>query len=134
MDDDELLLDDHSVNKSYAENVNQRSIESIHEWFLWSYLNILCGGFIATGCSFRTLRFTQQHNYSEAWSYLNIFFCGVTPGFIAIGCSLRTLRFKQQQNYQKAYKWSYITLFVNCITTLNALAYIGYLILQYQNI
>ncbi|CAF3646240.1 unnamed protein product [Adineta steineri] len=103
MDDDELLLDDHNVNKSRLENVNQKSIESIHEWFIWSYLNVLCGGIIL--------------------------------GFIAIGCSLRTNKFKQQQNYLKARKWSYVTLFVNCIPILSTLAYIGYLIFsQYRNI
>ncbi|CAF4213164.1 unnamed protein product, partial [Adineta steineri] len=43
MDDDELLLDDHNVSEPCVEDVNQQSIESLREWFLWSYLNVLFG-------------------------------------------------------------------------------------------
>ncbi|CAF4232608.1 unnamed protein product [Adineta steineri] len=99
MDDDELLLDDHNVNESCVEDVNQQSIESLREWFLWSYLNVLFGSVIL--------------------------------GLIAIGCSFRTHKFKQRKNYSKAYKWSYVTLFVNCTATLSGSVLIGYLIFTY---
>ncbi|CAF1403751.1 unnamed protein product [Adineta steineri] len=92
----------HNVNESCVEDVNQRSIESVPEWLIWSYLNV--------------------------------FFGVIFIGLIAIGCSIRTHKFKQQQNYLKACKWSYITLFINCIGTLSGLAFTGYLIFRYPNI
>ena len=77
MDDDDALLDDHNVVESSDQHDNnEKSIESISEWFIWSYLNVIIGGVIlgviAIGCSFRTHKFKQRQNYSKAnkWSYV----------------------------------------------------------------
>lgn len=72
-DDDDVLLENHDI----IELSNDiKSIESIREWFFWSYLNVLIGalilGLIAIGCSLRTNKFKQQKKYSKAkkWSYV----------------------------------------------------------------
>ncbi|UJR38483.1 hypothetical protein I4U23_031151 [Adineta vaga] len=78
MDDDDPLLDDHSVAEIPEENIDHKSIESLHEWMVWSYLNVLVGGVIlgivAIGCSFRTHKFKQRQNYPKAckWSYVTL--------------------------------------------------------------
>ncbi|CAF1114325.1 unnamed protein product [Adineta ricciae] len=78
MNDDDPLLTDHDVVEQSEENTNTKSIESLHEWIIWSYLNVLIGGVIlgviAIGCSFRTHKFKRRQNYSKAlkWSYVTL--------------------------------------------------------------
>jgi uncharacterized membrane protein YdcZ (DUF606 family) len=75
-DDDDLLLDNHDIIEPLNEHNDHKSIESIEEWFIWSYLNVLIGlvilGLIAIACSVRTNKFKEQKNYSKAkkWSYI----------------------------------------------------------------
>jgi uncharacterized membrane protein YbhN (UPF0104 family) len=75
-DDDDRLLDDHDVIEPLNEHNDHKSIESIEEWFIWSYLNVIMGaaifGLIAIACSFRTNKFKQRENYSKAnkWSHI----------------------------------------------------------------
>lgn len=74
--DDDALLENHDVIEPLN---NRKSIESIREWFFWSYLNVLIGalifGLIAIGCSLRTNKFKKRNNYSKAkkWSYTTLF-------------------------------------------------------------
>src|SRR4051812_16276261 len=73
-DDDDRLLDNHEVIERPNEGDDHKSIDSLKEWFIWSYLNVLIGGIIlgiiAIGCSLRTNQFKQRSNYSKArkWS------------------------------------------------------------------
>jgi len=75
-DDDDLLLDNHDVIEPSNEHNDHKSIESVREWFIWSYLNVLMGGvilgLIAIACSLRTNKFKERQNYLKAkkWSYV----------------------------------------------------------------
>jgi H+/Cl- antiporter ClcA len=75
-DDDDLLLDKHNVIEPSNEHNDHKSIESVREWFIWSYLNVLMGGvilgLIAIACSLRTNKFKERQNYLKAkkWSYV----------------------------------------------------------------
>jgi H+/Cl- antiporter ClcA len=86
-DDDDPLLNDHNVIEPSNENNQIKSIESLREWFIWSYLNVIIGGvifgLIAVGCSLRTNKFKERRNYSKAnkWSYVTLIVnCIVTLG------------------------------------------------------
>ena len=78
-DDDDRLLDDHNTIEASNERINDKSIDLVNEWFIWSYLNVLIGGvifgLIAIGCSFRTNKFKRRLNYSKAkkWSDVTFF-------------------------------------------------------------
>jgi len=84
MDDDDLLLDNHDVIEPLNEHNNQKSVESLREWFIWSYLNVIIGvgvfGLIAIGCSFRTNKFKRRQNYTKAkkWSYVTLIVNSIT--------------------------------------------------------
>ena len=77
-DDDDRLLVDHEVVERLDEDENPRSIDSLQEWFIWSYLNVLVGGVIlglfAIGCSLRTYKFKKRCNYSKAQKWSRITF------------------------------------------------------------
>ncbi|CAF0872964.1 unnamed protein product [Rotaria sp. Silwood1] len=78
MDDDSPLLDDHDIVEPLHERNGNKSIESLREWFIWSYLNVILGsvilGIIAIGCSLRTNKFKERKNYEKAkkWSYITL--------------------------------------------------------------
>ncbi|CAF4467094.1 unnamed protein product [Rotaria sp. Silwood2] len=78
MDDDSPLLDNHDIIESSNERNGHKSIESLREWFIWSYLNIIFGsvilGIIAIGCSLRTDKFKGRQDYAKArkWSYITL--------------------------------------------------------------
>ena len=75
-DNDDPLLDNHQIIVVSDESNSHQSIDSLQEWFFWSYLNVLIGGVIlgviAIGCSLRTHKFKRRQNYSKAnkWSYV----------------------------------------------------------------
>ncbi|CAF0879459.1 unnamed protein product [Rotaria sordida] len=78
MDDDSPLLDNHDIIEPLNERNDPKSIESLREWFIWSYLNVIFGlvilGVIAIGCSLRTNKFKGRQNYEKArkWSYTTL--------------------------------------------------------------
>lgn len=110
MDDDDPLLDDHNVIEfsSSNENIDQNSIESIREWLIWSYLNVIFGtvilGIIAIGCSFRTHKFKRRQNYKKAykWSHVTfaVNFIATLSGLTIFGY-LIFLYFRNISNEQK---------------------------------
>ncbi|CAF0722136.1 unnamed protein product [Didymodactylos carnosus] len=89
-DEDTKLL---SLRNDYLENVNNSSlspqsltqtldgqtlisIQNIHEWFPWSYMNVLFGGVllgvISILCSFCVHKYKNKNNYKCAKRWSNI--------------------------------------------------------------
>jgi len=115
MDDDDPLLDNHDVVQSSSENIDQKSIESLRDWLIWSYLNVIIGavifGVIAIGCSFRTNKFKRRQNYKKAykWSYVTLVvnligtLCGLTIFGYLIFLYFRSISNEQKNFMEKKF-------------------------------
>lgn len=105
-DDDDRLLDNHQVIAHSYEDVNLQSIDSLPEWFIWSYLNVLIGGVIfglfAIGCSLRTHKFKRRCDYSKArkWSHVTFFLNLLTTlgGLASLGYCLFRISYNGWQS------------------------------------